>query len=386
MTISTPLPQGLESVGNSTDTILGSSAVFVGDSELNFYPDVLIQCFSDVAGTLFFEFSIDGVNWDSVFPPTGVRIKGGVSEFHTLVKGPRHFRIRYVNNSTAQSTFRLKTYYGNFRQGNLPLNSNISEDADSVVTRTVNEEEYSIGRINGSYLVQKVGLNADVDAAEDIWDGGGDFPGFSTATPETIEVVSDNANDTLTGTGARTIRLFYLNADDEMFDANGEPLFVDVDLNGATPVSSGVVGSFVWDYQIIASGSGRKNAGIITVRWDTTTSVIFGRMIAGDGVGKNSAFRVPAGYTAYLKTYLGSLLDNSSNQAEVAIKVTGNGTNTDKLTNEFHASTDSDTQRKPYGGIKYTEKTNIIFRATQINNTNGRLAVNYSLLLIRNPP
>ena len=126
----------ITSVNNTTTTPLGGSATFTGTADTNDLPDVMVSCITDVAGTLFFDFSVDGTNWN-VFPTVGFALSAGVHEFHVALKGSRRFRVRLVNGVSAQSYLRLYTYYGVFRQVNAPLSQPVSNDADAVTTHTV---------------------------------------------------------------------------------------------------------------------------------------------------------------------------------------------------------------------------------------------------------
>jgi len=122
---------------NSSTTPLGGSATFTGTGEQNEYPDVMVSCFADQAGTLYFDFSVDGTNWRT-FPTSGFAVTANIHEFHTALKGPRHFRVRFVNGSSAQGTFQLYTYFGNFSKiPNAPLNQDLSSDSDSITTKSV---------------------------------------------------------------------------------------------------------------------------------------------------------------------------------------------------------------------------------------------------------
>jgi len=127
---------GIPSNLNTTIETLGANETYTGTGELNYLRDVMVSCKSNQAGTLYFDFSNDNTNWDT-FPTNGFTVSAGIHEFHTAVKGPRYFRVRYVNGSAAQEYLRLYTYYGEFRQGNLPLNQSIASDADSIVTQSV---------------------------------------------------------------------------------------------------------------------------------------------------------------------------------------------------------------------------------------------------------
>lgn len=48
---------------NSTITPLGIGESFIGQGERNTFPDMGVSCFSDKAGMLYFDFSINGDRW-----------------------------------------------------------------------------------------------------------------------------------------------------------------------------------------------------------------------------------------------------------------------------------------------------------------------------------
>lgn len=123
-------------------TIIG---LFIGASEQNTQPDAMISLKSDTSGTLYVDFSNDDTNWDT-FPVLGFNVTANIHEFHIVVKGNRYIRIRFENGSTSATTdIRIYTYYGVFRQGNLPLNQSISSDADSTIVRSVNAAQEPSG-------------------------------------------------------------------------------------------------------------------------------------------------------------------------------------------------------------------------------------------------
>lgn len=123
---------------NSTTSALNNGETFTGTWEQNPFPDVLVSLKTDTSGTLYFDFSPDGTNADSTFPPSGFTITAGTNEFHTAVKGSRYFRIRIVNDSGSNQTYlRCHTEYGTFRQGNTPMNFAISADSDAKVVKAV---------------------------------------------------------------------------------------------------------------------------------------------------------------------------------------------------------------------------------------------------------
>ncbi len=138
---------GFESVQsslNSSTIPLASAATYTGTWEKNNHPDVGVSLQTDNAGTLYFDFSPDGVNVNT-FPTSGFTIASGVHEFHIARKLARFFRIRLVNASGAQSYLRLYTYYGSFGQPSIPLNQTIAADADSTLSRAVITAENPLG-------------------------------------------------------------------------------------------------------------------------------------------------------------------------------------------------------------------------------------------------
>lgn len=162
-------PHTEQSSGNTTTTPLGAGATFTGTGEQNQYTHVMVSCYSDQAGTLYFDFSPDGTNWN-VFPVAGFSVAAATHEFHMAVKGPRYFRVRYTDGGSGQSTFRLYTYYGQFNQANAPLNTDIAQDSDAAVVHAV-----LAAQINGSgdfvniqstsSGILKIGGSVDVDSS-----------------------------------------------------------------------------------------------------------------------------------------------------------------------------------------------------------------------------
>jgi len=139
------------------------------------------------------------------------------------------------------------------------------------------------------------GLNQDVDLAaeEDIWDGGGTYTGFDSASFETVEVFSSDANDTAAGTGARTVTIFGVTG---ISTLSSETLT----LNGVTAVEGSVSWLHVYRVVVTSAGSGGSNAGVITCRHTTTTTTVFSQMIAGYNESQVAAFLVPSSHKGYL--------------------------------------------------------------------------------------
>lgn len=105
--------QAYNSRDNSSTVLLSGGSTFTGSPHLSSLPHVMVVVEADVSGTLYLDFSIDWNNWVSE-PLSGYAVEGGKNAKFVMVKGPRWFRVRYVNGSSAQGTFRLDTYFGTF--------------------------------------------------------------------------------------------------------------------------------------------------------------------------------------------------------------------------------------------------------------------------------
>jgi len=207
--------QGIRGPGNTSTTPLTSGDTFTGDWELNHYPNVLASLKTDSGGTLYFDFSNDGVNADSTFPVLGFTVTAGVHEFHTAVKGPRYFRVRLVNGTDAQSYLRLYTYYGIFAAPSTPNNQSIGLDSDGASTRPTDyQDEVLRGLRSGVTSWNKFGYRESLtdDTPQVIWAATPNLPTFLT-TASTFTIAYDNTTDGAGQTGALSLVFYYLDAD-----------------------------------------------------------------------------------------------------------------------------------------------------------------------------
>jgi len=138
----------------------------------------------------------------------------------------------------------------------------------------------------------KTGFNADVDAAEeDLWAVGGTYV-FPTAEMG-MEVVSSSADDTAEGTGARTVKIWYL---DDEFNEKSEI----VTLNGVTPVATTATDIYrVNAFRVLTAGSGGAPAGNIDIR-NLADTPIYSRIPIGLNRARNSIYTVPKSKTLYI--------------------------------------------------------------------------------------
>ena len=226
---------GVTSVGNSSTTPLSTGTTFTGTGEQNDLPHVGVQLKTDVEGTLFFDISNDGTNWDSTFPVSGFEVSANIPEFHTAVKLGRYFRLRLVNNGVDQTFLRLTTYYGNnFVPSSAPLNQSISIDSDAQTVRPNDfTDEVLLGRRGGVTHFNKFGYREGLTAAsgeQTIWATTGNFVPMTTAS--TFTITYNSGTDGLGTTGALGLYIVYL-------DANGlEQIGVHILSNTGSDVTS----------------------------------------------------------------------------------------------------------------------------------------------------
>lgn len=198
------IPVVYRSLVNKFSTPLLAGQSDTGEWEETDIPDFSITVDTDVAGTVFVDFSLDGGTNFSTFPPSGFAAGPGKPP-HEGRKFGRWMRVRYTNGSTAQSRFSLNTEYGNFQPLNAPLGASIAADADASIVRSISADlDLAFGRIGGQSEDAKFGYVDLLDAGDsgtDLWSFGSDnvsgtpVKTFPTVA-DTLYAVSDDTGDT----------------------------------------------------------------------------------------------------------------------------------------------------------------------------------------------
>lgn len=287
------------SAGNTTTDLLSGNSWYTGSWEQNTFADVMVSCYANKSGNLYFDFSNDGTTVNT-FPVAGFQVASGIHEFHTAVKGPRYFRVRYHNKSSdPQGDFFVYTYYGVFRQPNTPLNGSLSLDADSIATKPIPFDLQVVrGLVAGITLNTKYGRNPDIDTAtdpEDVINVGGLYSGQpTTGSASTMTIFSSSSSDSSGGGGATGLKLYGL-------DWNYNYQTEDLPISG----TSLVAGTKTWKrcnrIRILGAGSAGHNVGTITARWTSNNQNIFASVPAKANRSQICAYTVPAGKTVYIK-------------------------------------------------------------------------------------
>jgi len=175
---------------------------------------------------------------------------------------------------------------------------------------------------------------SDVDYT--MWGGAesgfADYP-FPTSAVK-LEIASTSTDDTITGTGMRTILIRGL-------DANYDTITEVLELNGRTPVittNNFIRVNFAWGVQ---AGTGGINAGTIWIAdsatdWTDgvpdTNSYKLSIIEAGRGQSAVGVFTAPRGHSVYFPAIIGSASKGGVN-AVCDILVDGRGYNEDSVNN-----------------------------------------------------
>lgn len=135
------------------------------------------------------------------------------------------------------------------------------------------------------------GINADVDAGtEDVVGAGGtmNIPAAAAAT----NIISTDANDAAAGTGARTVKVYGL-------DANLKRISETVTLNGTTQVL--LTNSYfrINLIEVLTAGSGGVNAGALNVRH---TNTVLMSIVAGANRSQYAFFSPWANLNSWILT------------------------------------------------------------------------------------
>ena len=232
------------------------------------------------------------------------------------------------------------------------------------------------GDFTGYSNVSKFGRNPNVKSIdyETLWDGSNLYP-WPTAA-ETLSVVSDDADDTSAGTGARTVEI-------EGLDSSWNVLTETVTMNGSTPVVTTGLFLRVYRVRVVTAGSTGLNEGTITCTNTTSSNVIGQISLGSSGFGQSlmAIYTVPAGKTAYLTNF--DFSSGKDNEHTFRL-MTRDNTVTDAAwnTKEFASARGSFNDFPKLSMQKYTEKSDLDLQA--IASAASAASGGFELILIDN--
>lgn len=238
----------------------------------------------------------------------------------------------------------------------------------------------ALGKVPGVSRVSALGYNADVDTSttpEDIWPGGGLYP-FKTAAG-ILEILSSSANDTVAGTGCRTVLISGL-------DASYNVISETVSMNGTSAVQT--VNSYLRVNSMRGDGNnsaGTSNIGTITLR-DTGAGTTRAIMEIGRGMSTAAVYTVPAGYTLVLYAV----------EISINVATAGNNRNVDcafvfrnttgfvRITRLVQATDNAPTLVPLDTRLPIVEKTDFVIRCTNADTNNSPVSASWEALLYKN--
>ena len=232
------------------------------------------------------------------------------------------------------------------------------------------------GDFTGYTNVSKFGSNPDIKSSgfETIWDGSNLYP-WPTAA-DTLDVVSDDANDDDGNTGARTIEI-------QGLDSSWNLLTETVTMNGTTTVTTS--GNFlrVFRARVVTAGSSETNEGTITMNHTTSGDLLaqISFNTIGQGQTLMALYTIPAGKTGYIININFSSAKDSEHTFRL---MTRDNTVTDAAWNakEYASARGGFNNWRKFAINKVTEKTDIDFQA--IANNASACNGGFELILIDN--
>ncbi len=174
-----------------------------------------------------------------------------------------------------------------------PINGSYSPEYSVQHTGSLNGQEAALYHIMGSRISGWSSTSVLGDACEYL-DTSQAL--MNTPTSQQLYMVSTSASDAAAGTGARTVRVVYV-------DDSGAQLVQTYTLNGTTPVAIMDHAIFIQWMEVASTGSSEVSAGNITIsstNGAATVATTFDRITAGGNRSLSGRYMVPVGYHGHL--------------------------------------------------------------------------------------
>ncbi|WP_457635792.1 hypothetical protein [Persephonella sp.] len=235
--------------------------------------------------------------------------------------------------------------------------------------------EFARGTISKHKAVNVFGHNLTVGTtSETIWEGGGLYSYLTTAS--TLKISSSDINDTVNGTGARTLLI-------EGLDGDYKEISEAVNLNGQTPVNTSNSYLRIHKMTVKSAGSNGSNIGTVYAGTGTVTSGVPANVYAQIGIGENKTliciYTIPAGKTGYVCSMLASSDSQKTTEVNIVIRNFGEVFREEA---EYHFYQDTiNGLSNMY--IEVPEKSDIEVRA-KVGATTAEIASEFCVILVDN--
>lgn len=268
---------GVVDASNSTTTNLGIGGIFTGAwVDILNYNNVVVTVNANQSAAslgLSFEWSNNG---STVHSSDDYNYNINTKKQYSFGRLSRYYRVVYTNGAVAQTSFSLQTILsnGNLKPSSHRIDDNVVADDDAELVKSVvtgKRPDGSYGPINidinGNFIVTALtGFGADFSFGDVTTSSLNLAIVRRTTYTEQISsaqrsIVSASANDTSAGTGARTIKITYL-------DSTGAGPYTEIiTMNGTSAVNTVNTNiCFIEQIEVVTAGSTGSNVGIISLK------------------------------------------------------------------------------------------------------------------------
>jgi len=311
VTTNSAIRDGKQSTLNSTTAAFSGGATFTGTGErveqYTFATVSIGGSTSAATGTLYIDKSVDNSTWSSIS-----RIIEDITAqkpFTFLITEP-YIRIRYVNGSTAQTTFKLTTKYSNGNPGSISVNDadTFNKYLDAQPVRSITNHELDIARSKFNYqsVIHKFGARIGLASTYQPVCTNGIYQTPQVSGAVALRVNGGAEQNSSSGTGAREITL-------EGLDQTGSLATETIIPNGTSDGTASIT-TFLRLFRAYVSASGTYAtasagshvSGTDIVIEDTSNNEWL-RIDASSGfpLGQSQVgvYSVPLGHEAYVWDY-----------------------------------------------------------------------------------
>lgn len=229
--------------------------------------------------------------WSTINPVLRKRENGYENDVFTIINNIKYIRFKKGDGVTRWND----------------LNYSVIENTMAFTTDLIQEIQ-STGKYNGriakvySIVGRRQGFN-NTTIPHDLKEFQAADTFFTQLTgSESLEVVSSSANDSAAGTGIRSVKITYIDTDNNI--AQSEP----ITLNGITPVAVPFNANEILWMESVTSGALRLAQGNIRLR--IVAGVELEQITQNSSKSKTGKFMVPAGYTGFVAFWDGEAINN----------------------------------------------------------------------------